>query len=464
MSEKTANYGLTKPLPEEFYDVTVQNTNMDIIDEQLKVLSETQVTGNITTYNSIEQLGLNSNEFVSDNFLSNLSKIADKMGDGNFNIQLMISNTSASRLYNSIVKKINTDMAISIPSTDIFNVFIEGQFGTEYHTGSMMVEINSTSYTYVGKVFSCVFLRGLMDDAVSGMVFTGVHTHDASDITGSLQIANGGTGATTASDALVNLGAMPLKGKSSTISTYPEKEGFYRVASGTLFKNMTPDSPYGLLIMFGAIYKLHMFISSQGSLYWGYTDNYTEPSEWHEAGDVSKLLPLEGGTLTGDLKIEKSFPRLELKDSKSARGLDFLAIDDYVEIVNRLDDTNSRGIRIKPETEDVESSVYIDEYVNGLHKSYQLFGEHNKPSGIYVGAGNTTEKRIAIGAKVTSVIIQSNNGMAIVGLKGTMYSEITGAIKWTNNAYIDKATNEIVLKTNDVALNANGVVYDWKSL
>lgn len=36
MANKTANYGLIKPLPEEFYDVSVQNTNMDIIDAELK--------------------------------------------------------------------------------------------------------------------------------------------------------------------------------------------------------------------------------------------------------------------------------------------------------------------------------------------------------------------------------------------------------------------------------------------
>ena len=36
MANKTANYGLTKPLPEEFYDVGVQNANMDIIDTELK--------------------------------------------------------------------------------------------------------------------------------------------------------------------------------------------------------------------------------------------------------------------------------------------------------------------------------------------------------------------------------------------------------------------------------------------
>ena len=36
MADKTENYGLTKPTLEEFYDVNVQNENMDIIDEELK--------------------------------------------------------------------------------------------------------------------------------------------------------------------------------------------------------------------------------------------------------------------------------------------------------------------------------------------------------------------------------------------------------------------------------------------
>ena len=40
MAEKTTNYGLTKPYPDEFYDVGVQNANMDVIDEALQKLSE----------------------------------------------------------------------------------------------------------------------------------------------------------------------------------------------------------------------------------------------------------------------------------------------------------------------------------------------------------------------------------------------------------------------------------------
>lgn len=36
MATKTTNYGLTKPDGADFYDVDVQNNNMDIVDEQMK--------------------------------------------------------------------------------------------------------------------------------------------------------------------------------------------------------------------------------------------------------------------------------------------------------------------------------------------------------------------------------------------------------------------------------------------
>lgn len=36
MAEKTTNFNLTKPNPEDFYNVNVQNENMDIIDRELK--------------------------------------------------------------------------------------------------------------------------------------------------------------------------------------------------------------------------------------------------------------------------------------------------------------------------------------------------------------------------------------------------------------------------------------------
>ena len=38
MANKTTNYKLTKPLESEFYDVGVQNENMDKIDTQMKAI------------------------------------------------------------------------------------------------------------------------------------------------------------------------------------------------------------------------------------------------------------------------------------------------------------------------------------------------------------------------------------------------------------------------------------------
>lgn len=66
MATKTKNYGLTKPDGADFYDVDVQNDNMDIIDKQMKanandiaqLNSDTksiiQFLGNMTTPNNSE--------------------------------------------------------------------------------------------------------------------------------------------------------------------------------------------------------------------------------------------------------------------------------------------------------------------------------------------------------------------------------------------------------------------------
>ena len=66
MATTTTNYGLTKPEGSDFYDIGVQNDNMDIIDKQMKanakdiaqLNSDTksiiQLLGNITTPNNSE--------------------------------------------------------------------------------------------------------------------------------------------------------------------------------------------------------------------------------------------------------------------------------------------------------------------------------------------------------------------------------------------------------------------------
>lgn len=65
MANNTTYYGLTKPLAEEFYDIDVQNENMDIIDRTLKGKADLGADGKIPAaqlpsmnYISTEQKGI----------------------------------------------------------------------------------------------------------------------------------------------------------------------------------------------------------------------------------------------------------------------------------------------------------------------------------------------------------------------------------------------------------------------
>lgn len=60
MATKTTNYGLTKPDGADFYDVDVQNDNMDIIDKQMKANA-----------NGIEQLNSDTKSIIQ--FLGNMT-------------------------------------------------------------------------------------------------------------------------------------------------------------------------------------------------------------------------------------------------------------------------------------------------------------------------------------------------------------------------------------------------------
>ena len=59
MAEKTPKFGLTKPLPEEFYDVAVQNDNMDIIDDALFASGMGKTVRELTTVAELEALSEN---------------------------------------------------------------------------------------------------------------------------------------------------------------------------------------------------------------------------------------------------------------------------------------------------------------------------------------------------------------------------------------------------------------------
>lgn len=99
-----------------------------------------------------------------------------------------------------------------------------------------------------------------------------------------LPITNGGTGATTASEAVQNLFDV-----GSYATSYPTKPGIYRTIGTNIFQNMTPYSSYGVLMIFKAAYAAHFYIDATGTLYYGYSgDTFAEPTKWYTPSVTQK--------------------------------------------------------------------------------------------------------------------------------------------------------------------------------
>lgn len=93
-------------------------------------------------------------------------------------------------------------------------------------------------------------------------------------------VSNGGTGATSTAGANQNLFN---SGEIANATGYPTTPGIYRTIGTNIFSNLTaPHGNYGMLIIFKAIYALHLYIDESGRFYWGRSgDAFGEPSKWY---------------------------------------------------------------------------------------------------------------------------------------------------------------------------------------
>ena len=97
------------------------------------------------------------------------------------------------------------------------------------------------------------------------------------DSNGILPVSKGGTGASTAAEAVQNLFA-----SGSSVASYPTNPGIFRTTGTNIFQNMTPYSNYGVLVIFKVTYAAHFYVDSYGNLYYGYSGgSFAEPSKWY---------------------------------------------------------------------------------------------------------------------------------------------------------------------------------------
>lgn len=186
MAEKTTNYELVKPLPEEFYDVAVQNENMDKIDAALNALQKNKaelVNGKINP-EQIPFAGI---------------PIVQTQGDGAAYTASVEGITELAR-GTAIIMLPNKTSTTDSPTLDINGQGAKGIRRAISTTTTGAAVGNSTGWIGTNRPILLIYNGNYWVDQGRTRPY-------ASDLIGTVGIDHGGTGATNADDARAQLGA-----------------------------------------------------------------------------------------------------------------------------------------------------------------------------------------------------------------------------------------------------------------
>lgn len=186
--------------------------------------------------------------------------------------------------------------------------------------------------------------------------------------------------------------------------------------------------------------------------------------------DLTKYLPLTGGQLSGNTTIVSgTMPQFALKAGTSkfvmlknanADGSveDGTHLKDYP---NNNDGTTFAGIILKA-SNDLKYNVSLHKSVSGNASAYNIFGEHNKPSGSYNGNGSSTSRTITIGGIGKYLIMRNTKFIGIVHSLGMDYQTTSGTSGRISSSEIKYVENgDLIISSTNTYVNANGESYFW---
>ena len=107
--------------------------------------------------------------------------------------------------------------------------------------------------------------------------------------------------------------------------------------------------------------------------------------------DIEDRFKISGGTLTGNVEINKSsYPMIMIKDLEQGRRGEFIYNINEEVIISNYKDENNRSLLFLRNENNVNNSLQLSRVVDGQWSNYNIYGEHNKPTASDVGAPTTT--------------------------------------------------------------------------
>lgn len=179
-------------------------------------------------------------------------------------------------------------------------------------------------------------------------------------------------------------------------------------------------------------------------------------------------LPLTGGTLIGDIVINRSLPSVWFQRTSTNEDGAIQTTNGGMTIYSRPvkgDSTNWRSIVIRNSnrsTNLIDAAKVSEKGSNG-EKFYNIFGEHNKPSGSYTGNGSTERRTIDVASIGKAILITSSHGFVILTSAGAVGKEGDNAraIMASEATFVDGV---ISFASVNNLLNRSGVTYKYQVL
>ena len=174
------------------------------------------------------------------------------------------------------------------------------------------------------------------------------------------------------------------------------------------------------------------------------------------------VLPRSGGKLTGDLEIESSSPQFYMRNTGTDRYYHILVSSDKNIYFRNATDTNNRtAFYLQPETgEKLERLFRLQKVVNGTSSLYNVYGQHNKPSGSYTGNGSTSARTVQVGGSGDVLLVRQGKLCYFVTPEGVTYS--TGGA--ANTTYTITFIDGVLTIPGESSLNTSGKAYYYQVL